>query len=210
MPIPVSWRRVWSLSVRGWGCTQLRVRRRVLAAAGVRRRRAVAPAALRPALRRRPHLLVSLLLAAGRRRGPPAWALPAGGRLARGVDPRLLAGVPRSASQEISGGASSGCARTHDNAPSASHGSTPSGCATRVCAARSRCSRGSTLAPGLKAAVPVRRLLRARGHFRRPSHSGEAGSGDSPSDRPCPAGRCRGFAPRSSETGPSAGRSCAW
>src|SRR5439155_18658391 len=64
-------------------------------AARLRAGRVLAPAAPRPALRRRPHGLVPVLRAAGRGGAPSAGALRPGGRLARDTEPRLLARVPR-------------------------------------------------------------------------------------------------------------------
>ena len=57
----------------------------------------MAPASAWSLVRRGPHRLVPLLLAAGCRRGAAGAALPPGSRLARGVDSRLLGGVPRAA-----------------------------------------------------------------------------------------------------------------
>src|SRR5438874_749117 len=54
-----------------------------------------APAAPRPPLRRRAHSVLPVLLAARRRRAAPAGALSARRRLARGVEPLLLARLPR-------------------------------------------------------------------------------------------------------------------
>src|SRR5215216_4105393 len=67
------------------------------ATARVRRRGAVAPAPTRRALRRGPYGVVPLLLTPCRRGCEAAAALPPGGRLARAVEPRLLARVPRPA-----------------------------------------------------------------------------------------------------------------
>ena len=64
------------------------------AAAGVRRRRPLAPDSQRRPLRRRTHLLVSILLAACRRAGPARAALPPGCRLVRGLVPGVLARLP--------------------------------------------------------------------------------------------------------------------
>src|SRR4051812_12333212 len=67
------------------------------ATAGLWGRRALAPAAPRPALRRRAHRVVPVLLAAGRRRGPAAPAVSPRRGLARGLVAPLLARVPRRA-----------------------------------------------------------------------------------------------------------------
>ena len=71
-------------------------RRRIAAAARVRRRRALAPAAPRAPLRRRPHRRRSRTSRCWRRRSRGrCGALRARRRLARGLEPRLLARVPR-------------------------------------------------------------------------------------------------------------------
>ena len=65
------------------------------AAAGVRARGPRASGAVRRALRRRPHRLVPLLQPARGGRCAPVARVPAGGRLARAVDARVLARLPR-------------------------------------------------------------------------------------------------------------------
>ncbi len=129
------------------------------AAAGVRRRGAVASAATRPPLRRRPHLLVPVLLAARRGAGGPAASLPHRRGLVRGVEPRLLAGVP-GPRPGGSAGRCSGCARVCPSGRSASRGCTRTACARRACAARSRCWPGPTTGP-LARADARRRAARA-------------------------------------------------
>ncbi len=54
------------------------------------------------ALRRGSHRVVPVLLAAGGRRAAAAAALPPGGRLARGMEPRVLGRVPRPARRAAS------------------------------------------------------------------------------------------------------------
>ncbi len=63
-------------------------------AGAVRMGRPASPAAPRPPLRRGASVLVPVLLGPRRRRRAAARALPAGGRLVRGLERRLLAGVP--------------------------------------------------------------------------------------------------------------------
>src|SRR5205807_2622808 len=65
------------------------------AAARVRTRGVRAPAAPRPPLRRRPHGVLPLLLAARCRRAASAGALPPDGGLVRGMEPLLLARLSR-------------------------------------------------------------------------------------------------------------------
>ena len=64
-------------------------------AAPLRARRLRAPAPPRAAVRRRPHVLVPVLLPAGSSRGPAARRVPGVRGLVRGLDARLLGRVPR-------------------------------------------------------------------------------------------------------------------
>ena len=157
------------------------------------------PRAPRPRLRRGPHGLVPVLLAAGRGGGPAARALRPARGLARGLVARVLARVPRARPAGSATGFSA-AARASRSAPSASRASTPPGWRRRGCGASRRCSRAST---------------RARWHGRRRSPPGRAWcspAATSPRSacprwwRPCP--RCAS-APRSSGwtcsgTGPTA------
>ena len=176
-------------------------RRRIDQALRLRRR---LPGPLRPArrrLRRGAHGVVPVLLAAGRRGGAPAAPLRPRGRLARGVDARLLARVPGPgrrrglAVQRL-------CARARQRAF----------CFSRLHAGRLR-------AEGLRgerhrARGRVRRAARARpGPEPRvpwPCSPG-ATSPRSACPRSCPrwpgrASGCPACAPRSSATAPSARR----
>ena len=101
------------------------------AAARVRRRRALAPPPPRPPLRRGPHRVVSVLLAAGGGARAPAAPLPARGRLARGLERRLLARVPRRRWAAASARPSRRSACAFRSAPSASRSCTPGACEPR-------------------------------------------------------------------------------
>ena len=116
------------------------------AAARLRRRRALAPAPPRRPLRRGPHRVVSVLLAARGGGRAPAPALPAGGRLARGVERASTGG---STSADVGGMASVGRCR-------------PSACA---CPSAPSASRGCTQRR-LREAARERRADRARGRVR--------------------------------------------
>ncbi len=112
-------------------------RRRILPAARFRPGRPAPPAALWPALRRRPHRVPSPTS----RCSPPALARPlvrlrAGRRLVRGVERLLLARLPRRGRPGASGRWSSASARGSPSGPTASPSCTPSGCARRGCGAR--------------------------------------------------------------------------
>ena len=139
----------------------------------VRRRRALASAAARAPLRRGPHRLVSVLLAAGGRRGAARGRLSARGRLARGLDPGVLGRLPRRG-------------RRADRQPRA--GPLPARAPARVllfAPSRPQAGRGRAAKPADGPGGRIRRTARAEdsppgraaGRLRRPPHSGEARAG---------------------------------
>ena len=134
-------------------------RRRIAAAARLRAGRAAAPAAPRPPLRRRAHRLVPVLLAARRRRCCGRSArLRAGRRLARGVEPRVLARVPRRASAGAIGYAvQRACARLRQQR------------LLLLAPARRAAARGGAARRGDGPRGRVRRLAGARPYRGRPS-----------------------------------------
>ena len=162
-------------------------RRRISAAARVRRGRALASAAARAPLRRGPHRVVPVLLAAGGRRGAARGRLSAGGRLARGLDPGVLGRVPRRGRRADRQRSCRRSACACPSARSASRAFTPRGWSREGCEAGRRCWRASTPDRSSRR-LHLRR--RAAGRLRRPPHPGEA--------RACAGARAGGAAAHTS------------
>ena len=94
--------------------------------------------------------------------------------------PRATGGSTWAGSQAGLAGGCRGSARGCRSGRSASRSCTRVACATRACAARSRCWPAPTQGPRDAAAEPRRRAARG---VRRPPHPGEAGPGDRAGDR---------------------------
>ena len=161
------------------------------AAARVRRRGALAPGSPRPALRRRPHLLVPVLLAPGGGPGGAAPSLPHRRRLVRGVEPQLLARVPRTGRGRDVGLAGAVAVRAGAAARILLLAALRASPSRRGSARRDHDAGGRLRGP---ARAPGRSVGRAARGLRGSAHPGEAGPGDRAGDRsgarpsPGPAG----------------------
>ena len=196
-----AWRRA-----RGWRCTRSGGRRRILPPLVFGAGRALAPAAPRPPLRRRAHLRRSPTSRCSPRRCVrPLGALPAGRRLVRGVEPRLLARLPRRRRRARSARACSAlCARVPQRAFCFSRA------ARRAPARGGPARRGDGAAractPARSSRVPARAAEPARA-VRRAADPGEAGAAGGRRDRARARERIdRPARRRFSATGPSARR----
>ena len=176
------------------------------AAARVRRRRALAPAAARRALRRRPHGVVPVLLAAGRGAGAAAAPLRPRRRLARGLEPRLLARVPRACRRARRAGRAGALRCACRSGRSASRACIATACARAACAATSTVLEGEYAGDARRRREP--RPRRAGRRVRRAAHPREASAGARARRRAGARATARSCARRSTATAPSAPRCC--
>ena len=158
-------------------------------------------------LRRGPHRVVPVLLAARRGARAAAAPLPARGRLARGVDARLLARVPRPASAAGSAGAVQRAVPARAaSARSASRGCTRARLRARRRARRAHGARGRVR--GAARAAPSPLPARAASWCSPAATSPRSACPRSCRRSPWRASACPSCAARSSATAPSAARCC--